>query len=324
MNSEFHYYITGIIAHRAGFSMEDAATIAYATQLVDDNTVVYKIKDRNTGETYSNYISQTVNILKPKKTLMRIYSIFHFIPGDPMAESARRKDGKMHLLNVTPNSDLSQGVMYKAFKSSTEKRLYRIGIASHAYADTWAHQNFVGFSDSFNGFDFNPTPNIGHSDALLYPDKVNKDWTDDRLVKYGVKNNDRFIFAAKNLFYKYAEYLGSDALWEPLEKELLYIMEKSGRRLSLYSIISPWLPEYDKYYWLDKAIDQKIHGFRDFRNWFFSKITIFKDKYYWRRDVKKEDTDWYKFQEAVKDHQSEVLPLINNICKLMGTDIRSV
>lgn len=316
MDSEFHYYITGIIAHRAGFSIEEATTIAYAAQLVDDNTIIYEI------EGYSNYISQTTNILKPKKTLMRIYSIFHFIPGDPMAESARRKDGKMHILNVTPNSDLAQDLMYRAFKSPIEKRLHRIGVASHAYADTWSHQNFVGFDDTFNSFDFNPTPNVGHADALLHPDRVNKEWTDNRLVKHGVKNNDRFILAAKNLFYKYTEYLGSGALWDPLEKQLLYIMGKSRRRLSLYSIVSPWLPEYDKHYWLDEATDQRICGFKDFRNWFFSKITILKDKYYWKEN--KEDTDWFKFQEAVKDHQSEALPLINNICKSMSVDIRAL
>ena len=92
MDFEFHYHITGIIAQRAGFSENDAKTIAYASQFVDDNDVILNVTDRKTEQAYSNYISQNMDILKPKKTLMRIYPIFHFVPGYPMAESVRRKD----------------------------------------------------------------------------------------------------------------------------------------------------------------------------------------------------------------------------------------
>ena len=52
---------------------------------------------------YRNHFSQTMNILKPKDQLMRIYPIFHFVPGEPDAPSARRRDGKMHILNTTPS-----------------------------------------------------------------------------------------------------------------------------------------------------------------------------------------------------------------------------
>lgn len=315
MDKEFHYYITGILAWKAGFSEEESSIIAYSSQLVDDNSNIFTI------ESYSNYISQTKNILKPRKTLMRIYSTFHFIPGDPMAESARRKDGKMHLLNTTPNSKLSQEVMYKAFNSSEGLRLYRIGIASHTYADTWAHQNFVGFNDSFNGFALNPIPNIGHSDAILDPDVVCKDWTDERLLYEVVSNNDRFILAAKHLFYKYVNYLESDAEWKPIKRILLAIMgiANKRKRMSLYSTVAPWLLHYNKHYWFDIAIEQKVKGLKDFRYEIISKFTIFKDSYTWKDGT---DNHWFKFQEAVKAHQKEVLPAVNDIFKLMGVDIK--
>ena len=70
-----------------------------------------------------------MDILKPKKTLMRIYPIFHFVPGDPMTESARRGDGKMHILNTTPDNDIANDMLSSAFKASTDSRPYRIGIA---------------------------------------------------------------------------------------------------------------------------------------------------------------------------------------------------
>ena len=37
MDIEFHYYMTFLIAGKAGFGEEDAFTIAYASQYVDDN-----------------------------------------------------------------------------------------------------------------------------------------------------------------------------------------------------------------------------------------------------------------------------------------------
>ena len=314
MNTEFHYYITGILAWKAGFSEEESSIIAYSSQFVDDNSNVFTVGD------YSNYISQTKNILKPRKTLMRIYSTFHFIPGDPMAESARRKDGKMHILNTTPNSKLSQEVMHKAFNSSKEGRLYRIGIASHTYTDTWAHQNFVGFNDSFNGFDLNPIPNIGHSDAILDPDVVCKDWVDERLLYEVVSNNDRFILAAEHLFYKYVNYLESNAEWEPVKRVLLAIMgiDNKRKRMALYSTLVPWLLPYNKDYWFEKAIGCNVKGLRDFKSNLLSSLAMWKDDYFW----KEEDTDWFKFQESIKGHQKEMLPKINDIYKLMGVDIK--
>lgn len=315
MDKEFHYYITGILAHKAGFSEEESSIIAYSSQFVDDNSNVFTV------EGYSNYISQTKNILKPRKTLMRIYSIFHFIPGNPMAESARRKDGKMHILNTTPNSKLSQEMMYKAFNSSENSKLYRIGIASHAYTDTWAHQNFVGFNDSFNGLDLNPIPNIGHSDVIFVPDIVCKDWVDERLLYEVISNKDRFILAAEHLFYKYVYYLESDAKWEPVKRILLAIMgvNNKRKRLSLYSTVAPWLLPYNYAYWFDVAIEQKVKGTRDFRYGIMSKPTIFKDEYIWKNGM---ENHWFRFQEAVKAHQKEVLPEINDVYKLMGVDIK--
>lgn len=324
MNSEFHYYITGIIANYVGFSREDCITIAYSSQFVDDNKIVFTVKDKETDEEYSNYVSQTMNILRPMKTLMRIYPLFHFIPGDPMAESARRKDGKMHILNTTPNSDLAQEVLHKAFMAPAEKRMYRIGIASHSYVDTWAHQNFVGFNDSFNGVGLNPIPNVGHSDVVFNPDKIKNEWTDKRLVKSEIRNNDRFILAAKHLFYKYTEYLGVKVEWNPIKEVLLAITntDNEEKRLGFYSSLVPWLLPYNKKYWFEKATDCEIHGLEDFESEFASKLTIWEDDYFWKDGIKKEDTDWFKFQESVKDHQKEILPKINDIYKLMDIDIK--
>ena len=331
MDFEFHYYITGIIAGRAGFSENDAKIIAYASQFVDDNDVILSVEDRKNNEVYSNYISQTMDILKPKTALMRIYPIFHFVPGNPAAESARRGDGKMHILNTTPDNDVANELLSSALKASPDIRPYRIGIASHAYADTWAHQNFAGFNDSFNGSILNPIPNVGHAEEKHHPDWVSHRWEDDRLVESDVDNNLRFISAAKRLFENYVGHLGSQASWGDLEEELLSVMGRSRRgdqphgqpeRLESYSKMAEWLPRYDEDDWFNKAINQDVRGLEDSQDGILAKFTIFKDQYWWKEDVNKEDTPWFKFQEAVKEHQSLALGPVNKKCKTMGIDIR--
>ena len=71
MDIEYHFYITYIIALRAGFDKDSAHKIAYSSQYTDDNNSIYEINKSKRGA-YKNYISQTHNILKPKKELIRI------------------------------------------------------------------------------------------------------------------------------------------------------------------------------------------------------------------------------------------------------------
>ena len=79
MNSEFHYHPPTSSPPGPASPPLDAQTIATASQYTDDNSIIFEIdKDRPTA--YGNYISQTMNILKPKAKLFRIYPVFHFIP----------------------------------------------------------------------------------------------------------------------------------------------------------------------------------------------------------------------------------------------------
>ena len=81
-----------------------------------------------------------------------------------------RKDGKIHPLNTVKNSKFAEYILVKALESGN---LYWIGIATHAYVDTWAHQNFVGIVSGYNALDnclAKLLPNIAHLDALDKPD----------------------------------------------------------------------------------------------------------------------------------------------------------
>lgn len=341
MDIEFHYWMTGIIAHYAGFSEEEAAVIAYSSQYVDDNDADVKVMAPSSHKPYANAMTQTMNILKPREELMRIYPIFHFIPGDPTAPSARRRDGKMHVLNTTPNNKRALALLRDAFQSGERTRLYRIGIATHAYSDTWAHQNFVGWHEVFNAIGINARPNIGHADAGNHPDWAGHRWTDPRLLVPEVNNNHRFLSCAKALLLSYGNALGRErrrrrgmpAQWPVLEKSLVEAMGSvtSGdepyyreKRLARYRRFAPWLPEYDENQWFDEAIDTRVIGLKDSTDGVLSGFTLFKDEYTWRDERRKTKTHWYRFQQAVKEHEQAGFRILSPIFDQLGVDLREV
>lgn len=336
MDKEFHYYATGLIAIRAGFTEDEAEIIAHASQFVDENDVALKVRDRRKSKkVYRNYISQTMNILKPKHELMRIYPLFHFIPGDPEAETAWRKDGKMHRLNTTPNSDNANELLDEAFKAPEDIQLYRVGVATHAFVDTWAHQNFVGWYDSFNSLDFDIKPAIGHAEAEHHPDWIAHKWQDDRLIVPEVDNTNRFLSATHALFMRYCEYhklqdrKDHSGNWDQLKEDLRKIFGKkyTGNQLQHDEArITRFKEQFsqDKFNdrdWFDEAIEAEIHGLEDSHEGIKSKFTLFEDKYFWKEDGSKEESDWYKFQEAVKEHEKAGLKLLQPIFKKMKIDI---
>ena len=338
MDIEFHYWITGILARQAGFTEEEAKTIAYTSQYVDENDVSVMVKDRESKDKYVNFITQTFNILKPKTELLRIYPIYHFIPGHPEAPSARRRDGKMHLFNTTPNNVFANEILKAAFAAEEDVRLYRIGIATHGYADSWAHQNFTGWHENFNAVGLNPIPNIGHADAQHHPDWVGHRWLDDRLVDGEINNNHRFLSASKELFRQFCDHLVSvekysqkdRPKWPKVQKLLAGALgpvssgdENYGKeeRVSSYKRLAPWLPEFDEAEWFDEAIDTEVKGFRDSKKGLLAGLTIFEDEYWWMKDKDKKTTHWYNFQRAVKQHERFAIRLLSPYFDQIGVDL---
>ena len=335
MDTEFHFFMTGIIAHAAGFDEEEARIIATASEYVDENDVCVQVQDRSTQKIYANYISQTMNILKPKRKLMRIYPVFHFVPGDPVDARACRCDGKMHLLNTTPDNELANKWIDAAFKAPDETRLYRIGIATHAYADTWAHQNFVGWYDFFNDIALDVKPNIGHADAEHHPDWPAHRWEDVRLVDDQVDNTERFLAASEKIYKKYKSHTHqsgrkANASWIALRKTLTLAMGPSfsgnhiyyrDDRLREYRKLAPWLGEFDERDWFNEAIDVNVKGFKDSENGLLSMFTMLRDQLFWKDGLDVRQTHWYRFQEAVKEHQAHAMQDLDKLFARMGVDL---
>lgn len=331
MDIEFHYYITYLIAARAGCGARDAALIAHASQYVDNNDVIFEI-DTDRATCFRNYISQTMNILKPKPNLLRIYPLFHFIPGEPTAETALRKDGKMHWLNTTPNSENANLILDAALATGD---LYRIGVAAHTYVDTWAHQNFVGYYDSFNSMT-GPlqkcSPDIGHADAGHNPDWPALVWTDERLLAETVDNRARFLDAASHLLAKLARHadpkiaeaelarrqttLRADldkaiGPADPTNRDRKARIERYKELAATKEYGSAALPEYDAESWLTQAVNEEVRGFRDRSESLITRLDPLTDIYTWKNRTTYRQTDWYRFQQAVIDHQNQAWAILS-------------
>jgi hypothetical protein len=189
------------------------------------------------------------------------------------------------------------------YKAKDKSCLYRIGIAAHCYADTWAHQNFVGWFDDMNGIPDIPLPNIGHFDAKHNPDLVRHTWKDSRLVNDDINNNERFITAAQRLYEHFCSFnsqVSNQAprgTWDQLYVFLTSIWNDESldmdARIDGYRKHSKVLKNYDDRVWEAGAFVRKnVQSPSD--DWL--------EKCVWRTDVKKANTDWFKFQEAVKSH----------------------
>jgi len=316
MDIEFHYYITYIVALRVGYNPHDAYLIAYSSQYTDDNNKRYEVSE-GTSDKYHNYISQTLNILKPATELLRIHPVFHFMPGtkdEVFVDSGRRSDGKLHLLNTIPKNQNACLLLKEALSS---KNLYRIGIASHVYSDTFAHQNFIGCNDSFNsirGAVEKVIPNIGHADAKYGPDWPALSWEDKRLIPSHseIENKNRFLEAAVSLFKEYCGSLGRTSSAQDVEslvKELDKAIgerddtnQLSENRIGRYrALIGVNFVEYDKDSWFKEIVDRKIGLFK----WIYS----------WKENYK--TSNWFQFQESVKAHQRLTIEKLSPAYEMM-------
>jgi len=330
MNIEFHYHITWLIAAWAGLPPEDTRILATASQYTDDNDIIFEI-DKDKPSAYGNYISQTMNILKPKARLIRIYPIFHFIPGDPMAESTWRADGRMHWLNTTPDSENANRIIDTALETGN---LYRIGIACHGYADTWAHQNFAGYFDPFNSMTgplSAAIPNIGHAEAGHNPDEVALIWKDTRLIEKRVDNRKRFLEAAAHILRKLAKFTDPGITEKELKKRETALKKDLNKcigeqdqtnqyaeeRITRYSKLAtkPQYGEteiipYDEYSWFEEAVNEKVRGLRDRSDFTLTRWDPLTDIYTWENSETYKETHWHRFQQAAKQHQDETWQIL--------------
>lgn len=308
MDKEFHYWVTGLVAEYAGFPLAECRTVAYTSQYTDDNNNTVEVFDGefDVSPSYISHVSQTADVSMPKDDIMKIFPLFHFLPGDI---TSQRKDGINHPLITTPDSSFANKIMTYTLQNAVSRYtakdkscLYRIGIAAHCYVDTWAHQNFMGWFSKMNQLEGPVFLKIGHGDAGHDPDPVGNRWHDPRLIDEEIDNNKRFIVAAEKLYLHLSAFCRQASLsprgtWSELENllTLVWQVDDVSERTRRYRKASKALKDYDNRRWeadafiVKNVLDPSTEGGMG-------------EKRVWRSDVKKPNTDWYKFQEAVKGH----------------------
>jgi hypothetical protein len=222
---------------------------------VDDRTYPVAIEgSRGIDEVIATQSFDSVD--DPRSRGIRL--AFHFVPGVQAEASALRLDGKASPLVVTPNGPRAKDLLVAALKTRDP---YRVGVALHTYADTWAHANFSGTMEATNAFvSDDPVPPVGHAPALKRPDALNEVWDDPRLVPAHARivNRERFTAAARMVYKYLATYArrGFDDV-DLVEMELAELWGRSGEkgraeRFADYSIATE-APPYERAAWLEAA-----------------------------------------------------------------------
>lgn len=307
MQKDFHFYVTYALAKTAGYSAEDAHTIAYASQYVDDNNenqfpdeegrVQFPSKIWRNGEYFRPVMTQSFSVKSLAYEIQKfVYVPYHFIPGD----NNKPIDGQLNRYSTTPNSLNAQRLLREAIKSQD---LYRLGIALHTYADTWSHQNFTGYEEDWNSvFVWHSpyraiVPNIGHADVGHSADEISIEWIDERLEKpeRKINNRERALEAAKLIYQALRRATKAHVYWSDVRNDFKGIMDAADyddRLKKVRDLVGAQDLKYQKSRWIDEAVKRSGYRLEASENF--------------------EATDWFKFQQAAKAHLALVMDMLKN------------
>ncbi|MBR0382515.1 MAG: hypothetical protein IJH71_08780 [Eubacterium sp.] len=145
MQLDFHYYATYCAACIAGCSHEEAIKIAYSAQFTDccSRTLLQKIGGPLSAATTQLQLEmmEARSDAASLRDITRIWSSFHFLPGDLYAEKKCSKRF-LHKYRMICNTD--SALLVDTVELARGKGPEAAGIAMHILADTWAHRYFAG------------------------------------------------------------------------------------------------------------------------------------------------------------------------------------
>lgn len=323
MQKDFHYDIIYALAKAAEYSADETSIIAYASQYVDDNTDrEYTVRDSSefyvgfpkeigkSGDLYFPIITQAVNVTAFELAIQRyVFSPFHFIPGDNNVTI----NGKTNPLCTTRGCKNAKDLVQDALSGGDP---YRLGIALHTCADTWAHEKFSAFHEDwnrvYNSFIRNLPPNIGHGEVFTKPDEISTKWVDERFGKKEINNRDRALEAAENIFGLINK---GKAVWNDIQSDFEKIMSAKdlNERVKRVNEMYPEIEAYDEDKWLNEALtfsrdaseipeyDSLIGAPKPTRPKFVDISVI---------DI---NAHWFRFQNAAKKQLAMVLSMVDII-----------
>ncbi|NJN49646.1 MAG: hypothetical protein HC805_07615, partial [Alkalinema sp. RL_2_19] len=237
MQIDFHHAVTYVCARLAGFADQEAATIAYAAQYVDDATNSGIIRFDNGAQFQRISSAHKMFDYRNFQNLAnsQVWIPFHFLPGNgglPADQSP--PGGFIEKLICRANSPIAQDLVRECIvERDAPYALQRLGITMHVYADTWAHQGFVGVNhrvnearnlvdgdgqvdrrllDRLKGYFIGEALPLGHGAVLGNPDKPFLRWgyTNGRGERIHRDNLSDFVEAATGLHTAMCRFRSGD------------------------------------------------------------------------------------------------------------------
>lgn len=254
MNIDFHHGVTYVVARLAGFLPKEAEIVAYSAQYVDDATNAGEICFDN-GMMYARIASAHRMLdYRNARALANhlVWLPFHFLPGGAVSDAIlgsstadASESAFAERSMCRADSQLAQDMVRGAIlRRDRPYALHRLGITMHVYADTWAHQGFVGFMCKVNeAYDLElsmPLPEhslldrikdlwarardallglfvgeifpVGHGAVLSYPDQPHLRWRYTNGLGERIERNNpkEFGQAARRMFEAMARFRRGD------------------------------------------------------------------------------------------------------------------
>jgi len=166
MMRDFHYYVIFALCRAVGFKLDDAHTVAFASQFVDDariNLIFFEKSDfeleHDTVDNKPAFFNMATchNYFKVKtynyEAMINNTVAFHFVPGavgENFTKKLRCKEESPVILDILHdliNEEFDGGDLNEGIK---KENLIKLGIVLHAYADTFSHQGFSGMISKVN------------------------------------------------------------------------------------------------------------------------------------------------------------------------------
>lgn len=327
MQKDFHYYCIAILARGAGFNSADALVIATASQYVDDATEGEQIPIQLNGSIVN--FDPVLTAYKKLDALQaidwsaqkRVWIPFHFIPGEPFEPE--------HTLPYNfitrPGSNFASLLVEKAANEPIQRykrRLCRIGIALHTYADSWPHQDFSGRKATgennveaihlyepqeaawehlkIENIVFDLLPMMGHAQAGYFPDLAFQQWKFTLVPSPGeISRNNAVMFleAARNIYDRLSGMEKADPAppisWSELEPKIWGLLSQSGLQPKY---IQALLHSIDRAFQAE-ASEKRCQLWRQAFSHYFGDLSdqYFYDPTAWREAALTGDVDWDEY-----------------------------
>lgn len=170
MNKHYHYFTIKTLACYAGLTEQEAQTVAFYSQQVDDYiaNAAMCVKGKPTAylkdHGYATKLTGDYWIFAPHPTGINValsliehyqkatLAAFHFIPGKSFSKIEQKRHFSRAEYRCLPANDdkaeLITQIMHEAVhlakRDKSTRNLMRLGMALHTYADTFAHCGFSG------------------------------------------------------------------------------------------------------------------------------------------------------------------------------------